>query len=176
MVVGARTGGNVNIPLIRRPAKWCLRMLANYLSGCSIPDLNSGLRLMRRIEVKRFYNIIPSGFSFTTTITLSMLTNELAVKFIPIDYYHREGNSKINPIKDTLNFIQLIFRTILYFNPLRIFVPLSIFSFLSAFFALGFTQYYFGQAADVTFGVLLTTSVQLLGTGLLADMIDKRLN
>ena len=28
MVVGARTGENVNIPLVRRPAKWALRSLA----------------------------------------------------------------------------------------------------------------------------------------------------
>ena len=40
MVVGARTGEAVHIPLIRRPAKLALNRLANYLSGVEIPDLN----------------------------------------------------------------------------------------------------------------------------------------
>ena len=175
MVVGARTGGNVNIPLIRRPPKWVLRKLANYLSGHTIPDLNSGLRLMKKSEIERFYNILPSGFSFTTTITLAMLTNHLAVRFVPIDYFIRTGSSKIHPIKDVLNFIQLICRTILYFNPLRIFVPLSILCFLAAFASLALTIHFLGQAADVTFGVLITASIQILAVGLLADMIDKRM-
>ncbi|HWP43536.1 MAG TPA: glycosyltransferase family 2 protein, partial [Blastocatellia bacterium] len=48
MVVGARTGQNVHIPMVRRPAKWVLKHLANYVSGANIPDLNSGLRVFRR--------------------------------------------------------------------------------------------------------------------------------
>ena len=37
MVVGARTGRNVELPLVRKPAKWFLRHLASYLTGESIP-------------------------------------------------------------------------------------------------------------------------------------------
>jgi len=43
MVVGARVGHKVDIPLLRRPAKWILRRLAEALTGEHIPDLNSGL-------------------------------------------------------------------------------------------------------------------------------------
>ena len=46
MLVGARVG-KVKIPLIRKPPKWVLNKLANYLSDYSIPDLNSGLRIMK---------------------------------------------------------------------------------------------------------------------------------
>lgn len=45
---GARNGANVQIPLVRRPAKWLLNIMANYVSGARIPDLNSGLRADRR--------------------------------------------------------------------------------------------------------------------------------
>ena len=48
MVVGSRTGKNVHIPLIRRPAKWILGWLANLVAGRRIPDLNSGLRAFHR--------------------------------------------------------------------------------------------------------------------------------
>ena len=41
MVVDARVGENVKIPLIRKPAKWFINKLANFLAGTKIPDLNS---------------------------------------------------------------------------------------------------------------------------------------
>ena len=123
MMVGARVGAGAKIPLVRRPAKWCLSVLANFLVGQKIPDLNSGLRIMRKDVVQRFLNILPDGFSFTTTITLAMLTNGYEVRFTPICYEARVGRSKMRPIYDTLNFIQLICRTTLYFNPLRVFIP-----------------------------------------------------
>src|SRR3989338_8705099 len=48
MVVGARTGKIVKIPIFRRPAKWFLRHFAQYLTKTKIPDLNSGLRIFKR--------------------------------------------------------------------------------------------------------------------------------
>ncbi len=175
MVVGARVGKNVKIPLIRRPAKWFIANLANYLTDTKIPDINSGLRVMRKDVVKKYLNILPDGFSFTSTITLAMLTNGCSVEYVPIDYFERKGKSKIRPIHDTLNFIQLIIRTVMYFNPLKVFVPLSLFLALFAFFVLFGSWALTGKAMDVTFGVILMTSVMVLVIGMLADLIDKRL-
>jgi len=175
MVVGERRGKNARIPLIRKPAKWFINKLANYLSATMIPDLNSGLRVMKREAVEKFMHILPGGFSFTATITLAMLTNGYSVKYIPIDYFKREGKSKIRPIQDTLNFIELIIRTVLYFNPLKIFVPLSLFLVLLAFLVLFGSWLLFGRVFDVTFGVILMTAVMVMAIGMLADLIDKRL-
>jgi glycosyltransferase involved in cell wall biosynthesis len=175
MVVGARIGEKREIPLIRRPPKWVLRKLASFLSQQNIPDLNSGFRLMRRDEVRRFYNILPNGFSFTTTITLAMFSAGLRVKYVPINYLHREGKSHIHPIKDTINFLKLIFRTILYFDPLRVFIPASFF-FLVASVAVALGSYfYLGTLMDVTTVLLFLTAVQLLALGMLADMLNRRL-
>jgi len=176
MVVGARTGLNVNIPFIRKPAKWVIGQLANYLSGVKIPDINSGLRVMKKSILERYIKILPDGFSLTSTITLAMLTNGHSVKYIPIDYYKREGKSKIRPIQDTFNFIQLIIRTVLYFNPLKIFVPLSCFLVLLAFFVLVGSKVFLGRAMDVSFGVILMAAVMVMAIGMLADLIDKRLS
>ncbi|GAB4544345.1 MAG: hypothetical protein Fur0020_13710 [Thermodesulfovibrionia bacterium] len=120
-------------------------------------------------------NILPDGFSFTTTITLAMLTNGYRVKYIPIDYHKREGKSKIRPIQDTLNFIQLIIRTILYFNPLRVFIPLSLSLVVLSFLVLLVSYLIFGKAMDVTFGVIMMAAVMVMAIGMLADLIDKRL-
>ncbi len=174
MVVGARIGENTNIPLIRRPPKWVLRKLASFLSQQHIPDLNSGFRLMRKSVVEGFFNILPNGFSFTTTITLAMFSTGHAVKYVPIDYLVREGKSKIRPIADTLNFLKLIIRTIMYFDPLRIFLPVTAFL-AAASLAVGFGSYYAGRLMDVTTGLLAMTSIRVLAIGMLADMLSRRI-
>lgn len=125
MVVGARTGDKVHIPLIRRPAKYVLRLLANYVSGSRIPDLNSGLRVFRRDVVMQYFPILPNQFSFTTTITLAMLCDNYAVSYVPIDYHKRQGKSKIVPW-DAGSFFILILRTTMLFRPLRVFLPVAL--------------------------------------------------
>jgi len=174
MVVGARTGAKVAIPLIRRPAKWFITQLATYLTGVRIPDLNSGLRVMKKTQIKRFIKLLPDGFSFTSTITLSLLSHGYDVKYIPISYAKRIGKSSIRPIHDTLNFINLIVRTVMYFKPLKIFAPISAILMASAITAAVGSKIVFGQVADVTSVTLAMASIQTLAIGLLADLIEKR--
>jgi glycosyltransferase involved in cell wall biosynthesis len=174
MVVGARTGQKVHIPLLRRPAKRALNSLANYLSETRIPDLNSGLRAFRREEALRFLDILPSGFSFTTTITLAMHVNDLLVLYVPIDYHARKGQSKIRPIQDTLNFLSLIVRTILYFRPLKIFLPLAGFLVVLAIAVLLYSWLYTPKIMDASVSIIVMSAFQMAAIGLLADLIDKR--
>ncbi len=174
MVVGARTGENVAMPLLRRPAKWVLRGLANYLASTNIPDLNSGMRVMRKSALVRFLKILPQGFSFTTTITLAMLSNDYLVRFSPIDYHPRTGRSKIRPFADTLGFLSTIIRTIMYFNPLKIFIPISGGLFLIGLALLLYSGIVLRQVMDVTVIILISLSIQVAVIGLLADLIDKR--
>ena len=175
MVVGSRNGENVKIPLIRKPAKWFIGKLANYITGQKIPDINSGLRIFKKKAFLPFKNIIPDGFSFTTTITLGMLSSGYKVKFIPIDYFHRDGKSKIKPIRDTINFIKLILKIGLYFAPLKIFMPISTLIFLLGIFFAIFTKYFLGELADVSSLVIILTSFHIAALALLAELINHRL-
>lgn len=124
MVIGARLGASVHIPMVRRPAKWFLNQLSSYLAGQRLPDINSGLRLMRRSLVERYEFLLPDGFSFTTTITLSAACNGHAFEHVPINYHARLGESKIRP-RHAYDFTLLILRTIVVFNPLKFFIPLG---------------------------------------------------
>jgi glycosyltransferase involved in cell wall biosynthesis len=124
MVVGARIGTSVSIPFARLPAKAFLRWLASYLAGQKLPDINSGLRLMRRDLVQRYEHLLPSGFSFTTTITLAAACNDHVVEYLPIDYHARLGESKIRA-RHAYEFALLILRTVVFFNPLKVFIPLG---------------------------------------------------
>jgi glycosyltransferase involved in cell wall biosynthesis len=174
MVVAARTGANVAIPLARKPAKWMLNQLANYLSESKIPDLNSGLRAFRRESLFPFLGILPSGFSFTTTITLAMHVNDHTVCYLPIDYHPRRGKAKIRPLQDTANFAALIVRTILYFRPLKIFLPLAGLFFVAALGILFYSWKFTPKIMDASVTITLMTAFQTAMIGLLADLIDKR--
>jgi len=173
MVVGARTGEAVHIPLLRRPAKWILTILASLLTDGEIPDLNSGLRAFRRSIAEEFLYLLPPGFSFTTTITLAVLARHYSIKYLPIDYHRRIGTSKIRPLHDTLNFLSLICKTILYLRPLRIFLPASGLLVAASlgkifFFDLGVH----GRVAEASF-VALLAGFQIGMMGFLAEMLRK---
>jgi glycosyltransferase involved in cell wall biosynthesis len=169
MVVGARTSG-VNIPAARRPAKWFLGKLAGFLAEQPIPDLNSGLRVMRKSLVQKFEHLLPSGFSFTTTITLALLCNNFRIYYQPIDYLRRVGSSKIRP-KHAYQFLLLILRTVVYFNPLRVFLPLGALFFLPGLAKLAFDLAHWRVSQSAIIGIL--GGILLWAIGMLADQVSK---
>ena len=173
MVVGARTGENVQYSTLRKIPKWFLVRFAQWIVKQKIPDLNSGMRVFQKSSVMNFFGILPDSFSFTTTITLAMLTNNYIVRYEPIDYFHRTGRSKIQPIRDTLRFIQLVLRTGVYFAPLRIFLPVAGVFFFGFLASLWVDLFVLGDLTESTL-ILFVTSIQISMFALLADMIDKR--
>jgi glycosyltransferase involved in cell wall biosynthesis len=174
MVIGARIGEHVKIPLLRKPAKFILQKIANFLTNKKIPDLNSGLRVFRKSIALRFFNLFPSGFSFTTTITLACLTNDYNVKFIPINYYERQGKSTIHPIKDFVKFFNLIIRMTTYFNPFKIFFSISLMLLFLAILVYLYTSVVSNKLMDITVVVIFLSAVQIFLFGLIADLIVKQ--
>lgn len=174
MVVGQRTGPAVNPGIFRKFSKFALKSLAEHLSRESIPDFNSGLRIAKKDVVLKAQGYLPDGFSFTTTLTLFMLSTHQPIIYAPIDYHKRQGKSKIRPVRDTLNFIQLIIRTIMFFNPLRVFLPISL-AFMALSLIVAGVSFFMGKIMDITSILLFVTGIQLFALGLLADLIDKRL-
>ena len=166
MVVGARTGNSVAVPLVRRPAKWFLNRLASYLAGQHLPDINSGLRLMRKSLVTRYEHLLPSGFSFTTTITLAAACNGHPFAYVPIDYHARLGTSKIRP-RHAYDFTLLIVRTIVFFNPLKVFLPLGALMALAGVAKIVYDIYKDNLSESALLGILGALIVWTVG--LLAD-------
>ncbi len=170
MVVAARTGSDVHIPWVRRPAKWLLGRLASYLAEQPIPDLNSGLRIFKKSLVERFEHLLPSGFSFTTTITMALLCNDYRIFYIPINYHRRVGHSKIRAAH-AYRFLLIILRTVVYFNPLRVFLPLGALFFLAGLgkFIYDVSRWNLSESAVM----LILTAVIIWSVGLLADQIAR---
>ena len=173
MVVGARTGSNVTYSTLRKIPKFFLHRWINWIVNMKVPDINSGMRVFRKSMAQRFVRILPNGFSFTITITISSLRNNYRVHFEPIDYYQRKGNSKIHPIKDTLRFVQIIGRTGMYFAPLRILAPLIVALLVASSGSLLYDALVLQDLTEKSL-VLLTMSLNVGIFAVLADMIDKR--
>ncbi len=174
MVVGARTGAVVQVPTLRKPAKWMITRLAEYLSQRKIPDLNSGFRIFRKDVAMRFFELYPDGFSFTTTITLAMLTNHYKVKFIPINYHKRVGKSSIKPLRDFTNFTILIIRICAFFKPLHVFVPPAMVLFVAGIIK-GIVDYSAQGHLGLLAIAMILTGIQMVFIALLADLIDHRM-
>lgn len=122
-VVGARTQEAGTHRWARVPAKWTIRKIAEFLTSTEIPDLNSGLRAFRRSVSLPYLRLLPPGFSCVTTITLAFLSNQHDVRYVPIDYAKRSGESKFHFTKDAYRYILQVLRMIMYFNPLKVLMP-----------------------------------------------------
>lgn len=119
---------------IRKPGKWILSKVANTLTGRKIPDLNSGLRLIRRDIILRLLHLFPDGFSFSTTSTIAFMNLGYNLGYLPIKTNKRIGKSTVKQLKHGSNVLLLIVRLIILFNPLKIFIPSSMFIFAVGIF------------------------------------------
>jgi glycosyltransferase involved in cell wall biosynthesis len=174
-VVGARTTEEGTLKVLRTPTKWFVRRLASYLVRQPIPDLNSGMRVFRRTVADRYLDLLPSGFSCVSTLSLSFLANDHPVHYIDIDYKQRAGRSKFHPLKDTYLYLLQVLRMITYFEPLRIFGPIALSMLLLSVAKLGFDLIVHPfRVANITI-LLFLFAFNTLALGLLADLSSKGL-
>lgn len=122
MAVGARTGKEYWGTFLKMPARLVFLWLCEYTTGRKIADINSGLRVFYKQIPLKYWGSISNSFSFTTTITLACLHNGYFVKYLPVDYYQRQGHSHVNYWRDTIRSLQIIVENILYYNPLKLFL------------------------------------------------------
>ena len=170
-VVGARTTEEGTMKGLRVPAKWFIRKLASFLTKTKIPDLNSGFRAFRTDVARQYLRHLPTGFSCVTTMTMTFLSGGYSVKYIPIEYAKRAGESKFHPIKDTRRYGVQVVRMVLSYNPLRLFLPTGF-----ALLTVGVgkliydcNQYDFHVTTNTL--LLLFAAFQVFAIGLLADLV-----
>jgi len=129
MAVGQRTK-NSRQDWLRKPGKWILGIVANILSEHKIPDLNSGLRAIKRKIIIDMLEIFPDGFSFSTTSTIAFFKLGYNVGYVPITARKRIGKSTVRQVKHGPQVMLLIIRLISLFSPLRIFLNVSLLMFI----------------------------------------------
>lgn len=170
-VVGARTSEAGRFKLLRVPAKYVIRKLAERLTGVPIPDLNSGLRAFRRSVSLPYLRLLPPGFSCVTTLTLSFLSNQHDVRYVPISYAKRAGTSKFHFTRDAYRYILQVLRMVMYFDPLKVLMPVALWLLGIGVLKTGYDIVVHPVRIAINTVLLLVTGLIVAALGLLADLI-----
>ena len=170
-VVGARTSEQGTHKILRVPAKWVIRKIAERLSKSEIPDLNSGLRAFRRSVALPYLRLLPPGFSCVTTLTLAFLSNQHDVKYVPIDYAKRSGSSKFHFVKDAYRYILQVLRMVMYFNPLKVLMPPALWLIVIGLLKGVYDMVVHPVRFSVNTVLIFITGLIVLALALLADLI-----
>lgn len=169
MVVGARDGRS-QASLLRGIGNRFYNRLASWMVGHRIADLTSGFRAVRAAKFREFLFLLPNGFSYPTTITMSFCRAGYPLAFVPIRAHARLGRSHIRPLKDSLRFSVIIFRVGTLYSPLKLFLPISVLFFLLGLGRYTYTFFHYGTFTNMS-ALLLITSVLIFLIGLVSEQI-----
>lgn len=101
MVVGARW--NLKEKPLRWVARKCLNFLASMIASHYLVDLNSGMRVFDRTTALGYEPILCDTFSFTTSLSMAMVTDNHKIAYFPIDVQPRVyGKSRVRLFQDGL--------------------------------------------------------------------------
>lgn len=169
MVVGARTA-QAHAGAHRFAANAFYNWFASWMIGRPVPDLTSGLRVARSERFRRFLYLLPNGFSYPTTSTMSFFRSGYPVAYVPVPVQRRVGRSHIRLLRDGLRFLLIIFKIGTLYSPLKLFVPIS-----AAFFMTGLGYYLYTYVTTNRFtnmsALLFVTSILVFVVGLLSEQI-----
>lgn len=146
MVVGARKSGSHAGPH-RAIANDVFSRLASWMVMQSIEDLTSGFRVVHATKFRQFLYLLPNGFSYPTTITMSFFRAGYGVAYVPIHTPRRLGKSHIRPLRDGVRFLLIIIKIGTLYSPQRLFLPISASFFLTG---LGYYLYTYLNAGRFT--------------------------
>lgn len=169
MCVGARDGAS-QANLGRSYANFLYNRLASWMVGHNVPDLTSGFRAVVASKFREFLYLLPNGFSYPTTITMSFFRAGYSVGFIPIRAKPRRGKSHINPLRDGVRFLLIIFKVGTLYSPLKIFLPISIVFFLGGLGYYFYTLLEWGRFTNMS-ALLFSTSFLIFLIGLVSEQI-----
>lgn len=136
MVVGARTSGS-QAGMHRAVANDIFSRFASWMVQQPVEDLTSGFRVVKADKFRKFLYLLPNGFSYPTTITMSFFRAGFDVSYVPIHTPRRStGKSHIRPMRDGVRFMLIIIKVGTLYSPQKLFIPIS-----AAFFWTGLCYY-----------------------------------
>jgi glycosyltransferase involved in cell wall biosynthesis len=169
MAVGARSRSS-QASMGRNLANGFYNRLASYMSNHRVEDLTSGFRAVQASKFREFLYLLPNGFSYPTTITMAFFRAGHAICYVPIIAAKRVGSSHINPVKDGIRFLLIIFKVGSLYSPLKLFAPISLAFFLTGGSYYLFTFFTVGRFTNMS-ALLLSTSILVFLIGLVSEQI-----
>lgn len=171
MVVGARQTGS-QAGMHRAVANDIFSRFASWMVMQPIADLTSGFRIVRASKFRQFLYLLPNGFSYPTTITMSFFRAGYSVAYVPIHAPPRSsGASHIHPLRDGLRFLLIIIKIGTLFSPQKLFLPVS-----AGFFLTGLSYYLYTYLSSGRFtnmsALLFISAVFTFLIGIVSEQIS----
>ncbi|TCJ14737.1 glycosyltransferase family 2 protein [Parasulfuritortus cantonensis] len=173
MAVGAR-GFASQASVGRGLANTFYNRLASWMVNHRVADLTSGFRAVRADKFGEFLYLLPNGFSYPTTCTMAFFRAGYSVAYQPIVAARRQGRSHLNPVRDGVRFLLIIFKIGSLYSPLKLFVPVSALFFALASVWYGHTFYTAGRFTNMS-ALLYSTSLLVFLLGLISEQITQLL-
>ena len=123
MVIGSRLKGEIKkgaMPLLHRYiGNPLLSKILNVFFHTKVSDAHSGFRAIKKEKLK-LLNLKTTGMEFASEMIIKAAKNNLKISEVPINYYPRIGESKLNSFSDGwrhLRFMLMFSPTYLFFIP-----------------------------------------------------------
>ncbi len=135
-------------------------------------DLTSGFRVVKANKFRKFLYLLPNGFSYPTTITMSFFRAGFSVAYVPIHTPRRAtGKSHIRPTRDGVRFLLIIIKVGTLYSPQKLFFPISAGFFLTG---MGYYLYTFlsiGRFTNMS-ALLFISAVLTFLIGIVSEQIS----
>lgn len=171
MVVGARQSGS-HAGTHRAVANDVFSRFATWMVQQPVEDLTSGFRVVKASKFRKFLYLLPNGFSYPTTITMSFFRAGYNVAYVPIHTPRRvTGKSHIRPIRDGVRFLLIIIKVGTLFSPQKLFIPVA-----AGFFWTGICYYLYtyltaGRFTNMS-AVLFISAIFTFLIGIVSEQIS----
>ena len=172
MVVGARDV-NTHSSTIKRMGNAFYNRFASIMTGHTIKDLTSGLRLVNANVFRKFIYLLPNGFSYPTTSTMAFFRSGHPVGYVDIKARKRSHgtSSNIKVIKDGLRFFIIIMKIGALYSPMRLFLPISASFFLTGICYYAYTYIMFHRFTNMS-ALLFISSLLIFLIGILSEQVS----
>jgi glycosyltransferase involved in cell wall biosynthesis len=171
MVVGARQTGS-HAGAHRAVANDLFSSFATWMIQQTVEDLTSGFRVVKAKKFRKFLYLLPNGFSYPTTITMSFFRAGFSVAYLPIHTPRRStGKSHIRPVRDGVRFLLIIIRIGTLYSPQKLFLPISAGFFLTG---VGYYLYTYLSAGRFTnmSALLFISAILTFLIGIVSEQIS----
>lgn len=170
MVVGARKSGS-HAGRHRAVANDVFSRLASWMVMQNIEDLTSGFRVVNAVKFRQFLYLLPNGFSYPTTITMSFFRAGYGVAYVPIDAPRRIGKSHIRPLRDGVRFLLIIIKIGTLYSPQKLFLPISAGFFLTGLGYYLYTYFSVGRFSNMS-ALMFISAILTFLIGIVSEQIS----
>ncbi len=109
LIIGVRLKRRQGMPFIRRVVNRITSLVISLLSKRYIPDVQSGFRLVNLAIFKKV-RLRTKNFQTESELAYQVIKRGFRINFVPVSTIYNGGKSYINPVIDTLRFIDMAIR------------------------------------------------------------------